>query len=411
MSAFLLVCFVYCVTFVLMSRKSPLFVLFLTIFIDLLGFGILIPILPIYIKELGYKADMAGLVIAIYSVMNFVFGPVWGMLSDRFGRRPVMLMSIAITAVSYVFLSQATTFLLVFLARFLAGIGSANISTAQAYITDITTPANRAKALGLIGAAFGIGFVIGPPVGGTLKQHMGMEWVGWVPAILCSINLVMAFFLLPESLSNRNKDLAFRFNPIADLARELRRPQIRELFWLNFLYITAFSIITITVALFWKEHHKLADDKISYTFALMGLVSAVVQGGLIGKLSARWGEQRLMQYGIVSMIVGSVLIPLGPVGWFFPIQPLAIGLLALGTSLLTPSIASLVSQAALPHERGQLLGSMQSFASLARAVGPAIGGVLYTYAFYWPYVGAVVFLGFCWFITQTILKLAYPAQT
>lgn len=388
-----------------MSRKSPLFVLFITIFIDLLGFGILIPILPIYVKDLGYEADMAGLVIAIYSVMNFVFGPLWGVLSDRFGRRPVMLISIAITAVSYVFLAQATTLLLLFLARFLAGIGSANISTAQAYITDVTTPANRAKALGLIGAAFGIGFVIGPPVGGLLKHHLGMEWVGWVPAILCTINLIMAFFLLPESLENRQRDKRFQLNFLAGIFRDLKKPQVRDLFWLNFLYINAFSMITVVVALFWKEYHHMREDKISYTFACMGLVSAIVQGGLIGKLSARWGEQRLLHYGIVSMIAGSVLIPLAPQGMFFPFQPIAIGLLALGTSLLTPSITSLVSQAALPQERGQLLGSMQSCGSLARAVGPALGGMLYKFNFYLPYLGAAAFLAFCWFITQAILKV------
>jgi len=391
-----------------MQRNSPLFVLFITIFIDLLGFGIIIPILPTYAQELGAGSVMIGLLVTIYSIMNFLFGPFWGTLSDRIGRRPVILISIAITAFSYVLLAGANTVLLLFIARFFAGIGSANISAAQAYVTDISTPENRAQSLGLIGAAFGLGFIIGPPVGGLLKTHLGMEWVGGVTAALCIFNLVVAYLMLPESVTEKSNRPGFMFDPFTDLLKELQKPVVRELFWLNFMYIAAFSMMQVTVALFWKEHDGLTEAQIGYTFAFMGLVSAIVQGGLTGKLTARFGEKKLLRYGIFIMAFGVLMIPFVPPGLFVPCGPLSISLVGLGISLMSPAITSLISQTAAPHERGQTMGLMQSFGSLARAAGPAVGGLLYGFDYHFPYFGAALLMVVCWVLTGFVTR-AYAA--
>ncbi|NBC06094.1 MAG: MFS transporter, partial [Bacteroidetes bacterium] len=185
-----------------MNNRSPLIVLFITIFIDLIGFGIIIPILPIYANDLGASGAEIGLVAASFSFMQFLIAPFWGNLSDRYGRKPILLISIAITGLGYLIFSQASTLFLLFAARIVAGIGSANISTAQAYISDITPPDKRAKAFGIIGAAFGLGFIFGPPLGGFLKNNFGIDYVGYVAAGLSAANLLLAYFMLSESLEN-----------------------------------------------------------------------------------------------------------------------------------------------------------------------------------------------------------------
>jgi multidrug resistance protein len=220
-------------------KNKQLLVLFLTIFLDLLGFGIIIPVFPIIAKELNASAIEIGFIAGIYSLMNFIFSPFWGTLSDRIGRRPVMLISIALTVLAYVFFAFTNSLVFLILSRVFAGIGSANISAAQAYIADITPPENRAKNMGFIGAAFGLGFIFGPPIGGFLKSISGtgsVEYVGWFSAILSSINLLLAFLFLKESLQVKQKDKAFSFKPIANLIEEFKKPIIRELILFNFIF-------------------------------------------------------------------------------------------------------------------------------------------------------------------------------
>ena len=200
-------------------KKSPIFVLFITIFLDLLGFGIIIPILPIFIKELGAQDFQVGLIAAIYPVMNFMFSPFWGTLSDRYGRRPIILTSVLVTAVAYIVFANAHAIIIIFISRMLSGIGSANISVAQAYIADVTSPSERAKSMGLIGAAFGLGFIFGPSIGGYLKSisaEGSVDLVGYVTASLCMVNFILAYFLLPESLKEKKKNVRFNFKVVTD---------------------------------------------------------------------------------------------------------------------------------------------------------------------------------------------------
>lgn len=373
--------------------RSRLAILFLTVFIDLLGFGLVIPILPTYASQLGASPFEVGLVMAVYALMNFIFSPFWGSVSDRLGRRPVIAFTVLITALAFLLLAHAHSLALLFAARMLAGIGSANIAASQAYITDVTPPEGRAKALGLIGAAFGIGFIFGPPVGGFIKEHYGMAAVGYSAMGLSLLNLLLVLLLLPESLKERNREVKLELKPVTQALNALRNERFRDLFITTFIYITAFSMMQITVALLWEEQYALSEAQIGYMFAAIGFASAVVQGTLVGWLARTFGEARLMVYGAILMGCGLLSIPFVPNDLFMPLALIPIALLALANGCLMPSITSLLSRNAQQSEQGQVLGLNQSFASLARIAGPTLGGVLYGWHYTGPYVAGAGLMG------------------
>lgn len=368
-----------------MDRK--LYILYLTVFIDLLGFGIVIPILPIYATELGASSFMVGLIMAVYALMNFVFSPFWGSLSDKHGRRPVIAGTVLITALSFLLLAHADTIALLLLARALAGVGSANIATSQAYITDVTEREARAKALGKIGAAFGLGFIFGPPVGGFLKQHYGMDAVGYAAMGLSLFNLVLVWLYLPESHHERDSTRRVQMKPVTQTIRALGNVRYRDLFLTTFIYITAFSMMTISAALLWEQHYGVDEAQIGYMFAFIGLTSAIMQGLLVGPLARKFGEAKLMVYGCILMAVGLIGIPMVPVGHFLPWEFLPLVILAGANGLMMPSLTSILSNLASGKEQGQILGVNQSFGSLARIAGPLLGGSLYGMHYAAPYVG------------------------
>jgi len=389
-----------------MKNRSPIFVLFVTIFIDLLGFGLIIPILPIFALELQASSLQIGLIAGLYSLMNFVFAPFWGTLSDKIGRRPVMLISIFITMLAYVFFAFTNSLWFLVISRIFAGIGSANISAAQAYISDITEPKDRAKNMGLIGAAFGLGFIFGPPAGGFLKSLSGsgsVALVGYFAATLCAINWVLAYAYLPESLKEKQHDKPFRFKPIGDLFLELKKPVIRELFSVNFLFITSFAMMQITLAILWIEHYLLNEKQVGFVFMFMGLTSAIVQGGLVGILNKKFGEKQLLTMGTISMAIGLMSIPFVPVSYFL-LQLVSIVFISFANGCITPAISSLISQAAGKHEQGQVLGMNQSFGSLARVIGPIIGGLLYDLHFGLPYIGGALLMVFTFFFVRLLVQ-------
>jgi len=334
-----------------------------------------------------------GLVMAVYALMNFIFSPFWGTLSDRMGRRPVIAFTVFITALAFLLLANAHSLALLFAARMLAGIGSANIAASQAYITDVTPPEGRAKALGLIGAAFGIGFIFGPPVGGIIKEHYGMDAVGYAAMGLSLLNLVLVLLFLPESLKVKDASNKLEIKPVSQAIRALRNERFRDLFLSSFIYITAFSMMQITVALLWAQHYCLSEAQVGYMFAAIGFASAIVQGTLVGWLARTYGEARLMVIGFVVMGLGLLAIPFVPDAYFVPLAFVPIALLAFANGCLMPSITSLLSRNASDKEQGQVLGMNQSFGSLARIAGPTMGGMLYGWHYTGPYVGGAVLMG------------------
>ncbi|MBL7962397.1 MAG: MFS transporter [Flavobacteriales bacterium] len=373
--------------------SSRLAILFLTVFIDLLGFGLVIPILPTYAVELGASSLQVGLVMAVYALMNFAFSPFWGALSDRYGRRPVIAGTVFITAAAFLLLAHAHSLALLFAARMLAGIGSANIAASQAYITDITPVERRAKTLGLIGAAFGLGFIFGPPAGGLIKEHFGMDAVGYSAMGLSLLNLVLILLFLPESLREKDGTRKVEMKPVTQTIQALRNEKLRDLFLTSFIYIVAFSMMQVTVALLWGEHYGLSEARIGYMFAAIGLASAIVQGTMVGWLARTFGEERLMVYGCIIMAFALFVIPFVPHAWFVPLAFIPIAMLAVANGCLMPSLTSLLSRSATEKEQGQVLGMNQSFMSLARVVGPSMGGLLYGWHFTGPYVMGALLMG------------------
>ena len=380
-------------------KDKRILTLFLTIFIDLLGFGIIIPILPVVTKKMALQsglhldADVAvGLTMGVFSLMQFLFSPIWGSLSDKIGRRPIILGSILATAVGYVMLGISNTFIILFLARLVAGIGSANISAAQAYIADITPPQERAKKMGLIGAAFGLGFVFGPPIGGALFAAGGLHWVGFATAGLCIFNFVMAWFTLPESLTEKNTERRSFISSFTGLRHVWKEEILGELFIINVIYIAAFSMMQVNASVLWSEHYHLTEKQVGYMFGFIGVCSAVVQGGLIGTIQKVVGLQRMLLFGCPIVAVGLTVIPLPSQEWFVPVQICAVICLAIGNGMLMPAINSLVSVNTPAHDQGKTLGLLQSTGSLARSVGPVVSGFLYSMGFMLPYISAGVLM-------------------
>jgi MFS family permease len=380
-----------------MDRR--LIILFLTIFIDLMGFGIFVPVIPIYARELHATDALVGDLGAVFSLAMFICTPVWGSISDRYGRRPVIMAAIALSALSYLLFARATTLTLLVISRVLTGVGSGNITAAQAYITDITPPQGRAKAMGIIGAAFGLGFIFGPPMGSFIYAQFGVIWVGYAATFICLINLAAVWMFLPESLVDRDHARKVRVKPVTGAIRALKDGRFRGLYIISFIFITAFSMMQMTIALLWMDDYFLTKEQIGMMFAAVGVASAIVQGGMIGWLQRTFGERRLMFYGSICMAVGLGMIPFIPLALFVPLSILSIALLSLGNGCLNPTILSLLSRNAAQREQGEVLGTNQSFGSLARIAGPAMGGRLYSIGHALPYVSAgVIMLGALYWI-------------
>ena len=380
-----------------MDRR--LLILFLTIFIDLMGFGVFIPVIPIYARDLHASDALVGDLGAVFSLAMFICTPVWGSLSDRYGRKPVIMAAIGLSAASYVLFAHATTLFLLVLSRVLTGIGSGNITAAQAYITDITPPQGRAKAMGIIGAAFGLGFIFGPPMGSFIFAQFGVEWVGYLAAALCLLNLMAVQAFLPESLTEKDGSRKVRVKPLTGAYRALKDLRFRDLYVVSFIFITAFSMMQMTIALLWIDNYGLNEKQIGLMFAAVGVASAIVQGGMIGWLQRTFGERKLMVYGSLCMAVGLGMIPFIPLSLFVPLSIVSILLLSLGNGCLNPTILSLLSRNAAQREQGEVLGTNQSFGSLARIAGPAMGGRLYGLGHALPYVStAAIMLGALYWI-------------
>jgi DHA1 family tetracycline resistance protein-like MFS transporter len=383
-------------------RKPSLGVIFLTVLLDLLGFGLVMPFLALQARDtFGVDASVAALLGTTYSAMQFVFMPVWGKLSDRIGRRPVMLWSVLASALSMAALGGSLAFtssvIWLFVTRALSGMATANIGTASAYIADITSPEERVKGMGMIGMAFGIGFVVGPGVGGVLSSIPlnGREgpWACFAAAALSLINFVWAWFSLPESLpqERRQRARADRTTRLEGLRLATQTPGIARAAVANFLIILAFSGLENTYALFTKDSFGLTQRQVGMLFVLMGVMGAGIQGGFMRRASGRYRETSLAFIGIVLQLgafVGIVVSAAAGV-WLLLIASAA---LSIGNGFTQPSLSAYVSRLADPARQGETLSGVQSLSSLGRVFGPLIAGQLYTFAPSAPFGGGAVIL-------------------
>jgi DHA1 family tetracycline resistance protein-like MFS transporter len=361
-------------------KRSPLIVIFTTVFIDLVGFGIVIPVLPFYAEGTAFNATprIVGLLFASYSIMQLIFSPILGRLSDKYGRRPVLLISIIGTGIGFLTIGFAKTLWMLFAGRILDGITGGNISTAQAYIADITTKENRAKGMGLIGAAFGLGFIFGPAIGGILSRwgiHVPFFFAGG----LCFANALLLYFTLPETVTKDHpaRQSAAGGRGLAELLQSLKDPKLGFVLIIYFLFIVAFSIMTTSFSLFTMFRFGYDAQHTGYLFAYVGLIAVVIQGGLIGKLVKRFGELPLVIFGAFCFAISLFAVPfVGPAAGGLAGLLIGGGVFSLGNSLATPALTSLASKSVGPAQQGTVLGVTQSVASLARAVGPSIAALL-----------------------------------
>jgi MFS family permease len=367
-----------------MSRRSPLGVIFLTVFLDLLGFGIVLPVAAFYVKALGgpgmsneQVASASTWLGVLYSLTQFFFAPLWGRLSDRVGRRPVILISVTGSCLSYLLFGLARSLPILLASRALAGAMAANISTAQAYVADVTTPEDRTRGMGMIGAAIGLGFVFGPAiawaVGGSSPGHASPA-VPFLAAGLAALNLVLAYFLLPESLKPGAPSAASRraFG-LGPFMQALAHPRVGMPILVFFLSTLAFAAMEWTLTPFLMARYQFSQRQTGELFFGLGIMIAVVQGGLIRRMARGDREPQLLVLGTLLMIPGLALIPrAGSVPGLWGV----LAVLAFGQGITSPSVSSLVSKSVEATEQGAFLGVSQGMSSLARAVGPLAAGWL-----------------------------------
>jgi len=390
-------------------RRSTLGALFLTVVVDLIGFGIVIPLLPLYAEQFGASGLQVGLLMTIYSAAQLVAAPLWGRLSDRVGRRPVLLVSLVGSTVSYGIAAAAGSLWVLFLARLLGGIAGGNISAAQAYVADITAPENRAKGMGLLGAAFGIGFVLGPAIGGAL---VGLG--PWVPfaaaAVLCGVNLVIAFVRLPEPqrVAGAPRHAARRGLNFAELARAVRQPRLLSLLLLFFCATFALANLEATFALATHKLFGYGNRENAFLFTYIGVMLALTQAVLVGRLVKRLGEPAIICLGLLLTVGGLFAVPYAHNIWHL----LAIlGVFSFGSGLSSPSISGLISRSVAGDVQGGVLGAGQSAASLARVLGPACGGFAFDhFGVPAPYLFGASVMVIAWTISLTLLRPPLPAE-
>ncbi len=357
---------------------KPLIIIFVTMFIDLIGFGVAIPVLPEYAKNVfGASPFVIGWLVASYSIMQFASTPFLGQLSDKYGRRPVLFFSLLGTSAAALITGLSNTLWLLFFGRIFDGATGGNISTAQAYIADVTSKENRAKGMALIGVAFGLGFILGPAIGGILSRF-GTHTPFFFVSALAFANAVSLYFILPESIKKQTPDEAApRPNRLAELFASLCDSHFGTLTAIYFFLVVSFSIMTYAFVLYTIQRFGYTAEQNGYIFAFIGVLAVVFQGGAFGKFVVRFGENPLTIIGCAMMAASFFLIPfIGPnFGGLIGLLVVT-AMLAIGNSMASPAITSLASKHSGEHEQGRTLGIIQSGASLARAIGPALGGIL-----------------------------------
>jgi len=359
----------------IMPSRSPSALIFGTIFLDLVGFGIVIPVLPLYAERFGASPLVIGCLLGIYSAMQCLFAPILGRLSDRVGRRPVLLLSVIGTSAGFLLMGAANSLWLLFAARVIDGITGGNISTAQAYIADITPPEHRSRGMGLIGAAFGLGFIFGPAIGGLLS-HVSLAAPFFFAAFLAAANAVAIYCLLPESLPVERRNQARARVSFSALVQQVRQRPLGIILTAYFFTTVSFSLLTATYALFTERRFGYTAAQTGYIFAGQGLLGAVIQGGLLGWLVKTFGDKKLVMAGTATLALSLFLLPMGTTTAFLLLVTTGV---AIGHSLALAPLNGLASTSVAGDAQGRVLGMMQSAASFARIVGPVLGGWLLNY--------------------------------
>jgi DHA1 family tetracycline resistance protein-like MFS transporter len=350
---------------------SPLPILLLTVFVDMVGFGIVVPVLPLYTERFGASPFTIGMLLAVYSGMGFIFSPIVGALSDRFGRRSILLLSTVGQATGFAIMGAANSLLWLFVARIIDGMFGANVSTTQAYVADVTPPQDRSRAMGLLGAALGVGFIFGPLIGGVLSQ-ISLSAPFYFASGLAAANALLIFFVLPESLP-----AADRSQPDPDTFGTLFRGGLASvivpLMAAYFFMMTGFSMLTSFFAIFTEDRFGYNASANGYIFAGLGVVGVIVQGVLIGPLVENFTEKRIAIAGLAVLACSMFALPLSHT---VAMLLLVAGGIAVGNAFVSPTINGLVSRSVNQYWQGRVLGLMQASASLGRFFGPLFGGWL-----------------------------------
>ena len=372
-------------------KKSPLLPIFLIVLVDVLGLTIILPLLPFYAESLGASASTVGMLISTYALCQLVAGPPLGQISDRVGRRPVLLVSQMGTFVGFLILAYANVLWLVFLSRIIDGLTAGNLTVAQAYISDVTKPENRAKAFGMIGIAFGLGFMVGPAISGYLAQY-GNSYPIFAAAGLSFTSIMATYFLLPAVAPHPNPDAGKqkRWAAYLDAFKDVH---LGPLLWQFFAFSFAFGTFFSGFALFAERRliynaAPFGAKEVGYAFAYLGLIGILIQG-MMGRLVKSFGESRLVWLGFLSMGAGFALMS-GV--HYVPYLLLAITLLTFGSTILRPNLTSLITQRVARHRQGMAIGLTQSLMSIAQIIAPVIAGILIQHQFLstWAWAGSLI---------------------
>ncbi len=356
-------------------------------FLVMVGFGIIIPVLPFFAEEIGATPTQLGLLMAVYSFMQFLFAPMWGRISDRIGRKPVMLIGIAGLALSFFLFAMSTELWMLFGARIIGGfLSSANMPTSMAYVADITTSEDRGKGMGIIGAAVGLGFIFGPAIGGVFSE-ISLNMPFWIAGAVSSLTFFVVLFILEESLptDKRAQSIAKKDTPWQTVKQPLG-----FLYFLSFFISFSLAGLEATFAYFAAARAGLDSKSLGYIFMIMGFAGAAVQGGLVGRFIKKHGEGKVIKAGIVVSVIGFCLLLLTK---DFITAAFFLTIFGLGNGVIRPSVSSLLTKTNA-EGYGGVTGMLSSFDSLGRILGPPIAGALYSVAIGLPYIaGAIISVG------------------
>ncbi len=362
--------------------NRSLLILFSVVVLDLIGFGVVVPILPFYAQQYGANATILGLLLTSYSLAQFLFSPVWGKVSDRIGRKPTLILTMAGSCLGLIVLGTANSLLYLFAGRILSGIFAANISVASAYVADITTEENRSRGMGMIGAAFGIGFLLGPALGGILS-HYGYHVPILMAAILSALNIVYASFRLGEPIRHHHIEEAIKTKVLS------HRP-ILKMCLIYFVFSLSVTQLESIFAFFMMDRFSFDAMHVAYILAMMALIMVAIQGGLIRTLTLKYGENLLL---ISGTLIAALSLSFIPQSATVPLLLLPLGLASVGRGISQPSLMSLVSKKAPHHMRGAVMGTFQASASLGRVIGPILAGLLYDHWQASPFYVAALLMG------------------